>query len=732
MYEYDAFEDIQELEGLNAAQLEAVTSTEGFIRVIAGAGSGKTRALSHRFAYLVNEIGILPGNILCVTFTNKSANEMRQRIHRLTGDKDNGYINTFHGFCVSIMQEDSNAVQYPKSFLVLDNSDIDAMLGTIYEERGLTLRDMTFGQARDMIEIRKIFKEPQYYLDMITMSLDTLRNKYLVSEDPADIIFYGYLYQEKKCFGLDYNDLIKFSLYIFSQRPDIRLKWQSRLEYIMIDEFQDIDDLQYELMSVLCGYHKNLFIVGDPDQTIYTWRGANVKYLLDFENHHPGTKTVMMMENYRSTPQILDAANSLIDKNTVRIKKDLIPTLPGGSVPLVHHAKTPAEEAQWIAEKIEDLHTRKEIPYRDITVLYRAHHVTRSVEEEFLKKKIPYTLYSGVQFFGRMEIKDALCYLRMIAYKDDLSFARVVNRPRRNMGERRMAFLREMAQANQSTLYEALVRYLDNDIFKGTKARKFVELIERFSSESEGRPVSEVLSAILDESGYETSLRTEGSQERLDNLAELKQSVYIYESTCGEETTLEDYLRHAALFSNSDADAGTDDKVRLMTVHTAKGLEFPYVFLCGMNEGIFPSRKTRTLEGMEEERRLAFVAVTRAQKALYLSEAQGRNFDGSPRYPSRFILDIDPSLLNFVPDMDENLIREAKAGIRLSDRRMHSEKKENLLQKGSRVRHRIFGPGTITGLDKDKSAYIIRFDDMDTDRQITFRAKLELLSTPEI
>ena len=730
--DYDEFQDIQELEGLNAAQLQAVTSTEGFVRVIAGAGSGKTRALSRRFAFLVNEIGILPGNILCVTFTNKSANEMRQRIHMLTGDNDTGYINTFHGFCVSVLQEDSNSVQYPKSFLVLDNADIDAMLGTIYEERGLTLRDMTYGQARDMIEIRKIFKEPQYYLDMITMSLDTLRNKYLVSEDPADIIFYGYLYQEKKCFGLDYNDLIKFSLYIFSQRPDIRLKWQSRLEYIMIDEFQDIDDLQYELMSVLCGYHKNLFIVGDPDQTIYTWRGANVKYLLDFENHHPGTKTVMMMENYRSTPQILDAANSLIDKNTVRIKKDLIPTLPGGSVPLVHHAKTPAEEAQWIAEKIEDLHTRKEIPYRDITVLYRAHHVTRSVEEELFKKKIPYTLYSGVQFFGRMEIKDALCYLRMIAYKDDLSFARVVNRPRRNMGERRMAFLREMAQANQSTLYEALVRYLDNDIFKGTKARRFVELIERFSSESEGRPVSEVLSAILDESGYETSLRTEGSQERLDNLAELKQSVYIYESTCGEETTLEDYLRHAALFSNSDADAGTDDKVRLMTVHTAKGLEFPYVFLCGMNEGIFPSRKTRTLEGMEEERRLAFVAVTRAQKALYLSEAQGRNFDGSPRYPSRFILDIDPSLLNFVPDMDENLIREAKAGIRLSDRRMHSEKKENLLQKGSRVRHRIFGPGTIIGLDQDKSAYIIRFDDMDTDRQITFRAKLELLSTPEI
>ena len=299
------------LSGLNAAQRQAVTETEGFVRVIAGAGSGKTRALSHRFAFLVNELGILPGNILCVTFTNKSANEMRQRIHILTGDNDTGYINTFHGFCVSVLQEDSYAVQYPKSFLVLDNADIDAMLQIIYEERGLTLRDMTFSAARDMVEMQKLFKRPDYYLDMIAMPLDTLKEKYDQADTPADIIFYGYLYQEKKCFGLDYNDLIKFSLYIFQQHPDIRLKWQQRLEYIMIDEFQDIDQLQYELMEVLCGYHKNLFIVGDPDQTIYTWRGADVKYLLDFDKKFPGTKTILMMENYRSAPEILSAANSL-------------------------------------------------------------------------------------------------------------------------------------------------------------------------------------------------------------------------------------------------------------------------------------------------------------------------------------------------------------------------------------------------------------------------------------
>ena len=299
------------LQGLNPAQREAVTATEGFIRVVAGAGSGKTRALTHRFAYLVNELGILPGNILCVTFTNKSANEMRQRIHALTGDNDTGYINTFHGFCVSVLQEDSHAVQYPKSFLVLDNSDIDAMLQIIYEERGLTLRDMTFSAARDMIEIQKLFQRPNYYRDLIALSLDALKEKYDRAASPADIIFYGYLYQEKKCFGLDYNDLIKFSLYIFQEHPDIKLKWQQRLAYIMIDEFQDIDQLQYELMEVLCGYHKNLFIVGDPDQTIYTWRGANVKYLLEFDQKFPGARTIFLLDNYRSTPEILAAAFSL-------------------------------------------------------------------------------------------------------------------------------------------------------------------------------------------------------------------------------------------------------------------------------------------------------------------------------------------------------------------------------------------------------------------------------------
>ncbi|MBQ2140569.1 MAG: UvrD-helicase domain-containing protein, partial [Acidaminococcaceae bacterium] len=702
------------MQKLNTAQREAVGTTEGFVRVIAGAGSGKTRALSCRFAFLVNELGILPGNILCVTFTNKAANEMRQRIHNLTGDNDTGYVNTFHGFCVSVLQEDSFAVQYPKSFLVLDNADVDAMLQIIYEERGLTLRNMTFSMARDRIEILKLFKRPDYYRDMIALPLEALKEKYDNAVTVEDIIFYGYLYQEKKCFGLDYNDLIKFTLYIFKEREEIRLKWQQRLEYIMIDEFQDIDYLQYELMEVLCAWHKNLFVVGDPDQTIYTWRGADGSYLLDFDKKFPGTKTIMMMENYRSTPQILAAANSLIAKNTKRIPKELLPMLPDGGPVVCHFADRQDAEAKWISEEIKRLHEAG-MPYSEITLLYRAHYVTRAIEQVFLQEKIPYTIYSGVQFYDRMEIKDALCYLRMIVYKDDLSFRRIVNAPKRNMGKRRMEFLQDYAEQHSCTLYQALQATLEDPVFKGTKAGPFVALVERFAGGQAGRPVSEVLADILNESGYEKMLRTEGSQERLDNLAELKQSVYEYETTCGEECTLEHYLSHVALFTNTDS-LDSKGKVKLMTVHAAKGLEFPCVFLCGMNEGIFPSRKVRTLEAMEEERRLAFVAATRAENRLYLTRAESRNFDGSPQYPSRFILDIDRQLIQFTKEPREGLIKEAEDYIELSRKYLPDSESDIVFPVGQRICHAVFGAGTVTDVDRDRGAHVIQFDSMDTPR----------------
>jgi DNA helicase-2/ATP-dependent DNA helicase PcrA len=712
------------LSGLNEAQVEAVTTTEGYIRVIAGAGSGKTRALSHRFAYLVNDLGVMPGNILCVTFTNKAANEMRQRIHRLTGDNDTGYINTFHGFCVNILQEDSHAISYPKSFMVLDNSDIDDMLKIIYEERGLTLRDKTFGQARDMFEMRKCVHEPSYFLDMVKLPIDKLHEKYMRATEVNDILFYGYLYQERKTFAVDYNDLIILSLYIFQEHPEIALKWQKRLEYIMIDEFQDIDPLQYRLMEVLCGYHHNLFIVGDPDQTIYTWRGANVRYLLEFDKHFPKVRTIMMMQNYRSTPEILRVSNSLIRKNKLRMSKDLIPMLASG-VPVVCHLADDAEqESEWMVKNIETLHEMG-VDYKDITVLYRAHYITRTIEGVFLKEKIPYTIYSGVPFYGRMEIKDALCYLRMIVYKDDLSFRRICNVPKRNLGVRRMKFLEEYTRANGGTLYDALCHNLEDELFKGTQAKKFTALIEKFAASYENRTISEILTDLLSESGYEKMLRTEGSQERLDNLAELKQSVYEFETSAGEETTLDGYLKNIAMLSNMDT-AESQDRVKLMTVHTAKGLEFPYVFLTGMSEGIFPSKKVNTLEAMEEERRLAFVAMTRAEKGLYISKAAGRNFDGSPRYPSRFILDIDPELMSFTKKPKAALLDETQSYIRMVDSHLESqEDRDKLFTIGTRIRHKAFGRGTITDVNPDKHAYTIQFDEMPTERQISFRVKLE-------
>jgi DNA helicase-2/ATP-dependent DNA helicase PcrA len=711
------------LDNLNPEQHTAVMATEGCFRVIAGAGSGKTRALSHRFAYLVSEIGVLPGAILCATFTNKAAAEMKKRIRRLTGDSDTGYISTFHSFCVSVLQEDINAVQYPKSFMVLDNADIDAMLKIIYEERNLTLRDMTFGNARDMIELRKTMKDPEYYELMIAMTPEELYQKYQWAEAADDIIFWGYLYQEKKCFGLDYNDLIKYVLHIFELDDGIRLKWQRRLEYIMVDEFQDIDALQYKLMRVLADYHKNLFIVGDPDQTIYTWRGASVRYLMDFDKEFKNVKTLLMMRNYRSTPQIAAAANSLISNNKVRVKKDLIPTLPDGAPVIYHHARTAEAEARWIAYEIKALMDR-DVPLHDITILYRAHYLSRTLEEVFLKEELPYVIFSGVGFYSRMEIKDALCYLRLVTLRDDLSFLRVANVPKRNLGERRMRYLQDYAAKNSCTLYKALELTVDDEIFKNTKAKRLLALVERFSALSEELPVSEVLNKLLDESGYEALLRTEGSQERLDNLAELKQSVHEFEVTCGEESTPASYLSHVALMTNSDAESDRN-AVKMMTVHTSKGLEFPYVFLCGLMEGVFPSKKVLSQEGMEEERRLCFVAFTRAEKALYLTDAEGRNLDGSYRYPSRFIFNVDRELVKYTNELDPRLVSDTRNAIESNEKMLELQSQGPSFGPGDRVVHSIMGPGQIVDIDADKSAYVVKFDAIPTPRRISMKAKLE-------
>jgi DNA helicase-2/ATP-dependent DNA helicase PcrA len=423
-----------------------------------------------------------------------------------------------------------------------------------------------------------------------------------------------------------------------------------------------------------------------------------------------------MMCNYRSTPQIISAANSLIEHNRNRIKKRLLPSHLPGPKPIYHHAMTAEDEAGWIAQRVKGL-LAGGVRARDIALLYRANYITRTLEEVFIKKEVPYLIYSGVQFFERMEVKDALSYLRLVLYRDDLSFMRVANVPKRNLGMRRMTYLREYAAEHDCSLYTALTASLDDELFKNTKAKKLVDLVERFGARApSAKSASELLGELLDESGYEAMLRTEGSQTRLDNLAELKQSVYDYETSCGEESTPQDYLAHVALFTNLDA-VSEREAVKLMTVHTAKGLEFEHVFICSLNEGVFPSRKVSTLEGMEEERRLAFVAMTRAKEGLSLSDAQGRNLDGSYRYPSRFIFNIDKDLLEYTGELDEALIYDAAQYIQGAQSRLEAASAPPPFAVGQRVVHPVLGGGQVTGFDSEKSAYVIKFDDLPTPRK---------------
>ena len=391
--------------------------------------------------------------------------------------------------------------------------------------------------------------------------------------------------------------------------------------------------------------------------------------------------------------------------------------------PIYFHAKSAEEEAEYIAKKIQELTEEKDFEASDIAILYRAHYISRTIEEVFQRKKLPYTLNSGVPFFDRAEIKDALSYLRMIAYKDDLSFLRTVNQPKRNVGERRIKALKEYVEQNGGSLYEALKLLVNDALFANTTAQKYIDLIESYSVTYSGRQISEVFSHLMNDSGYELALRTEGSQERLDNLAELKQSIYEYESSCGEECTLENYLAHAALYTNADITAHKN-AVRLMTIHTAKGLEFPVVFIVGLNENMFPSQKVDSLKAMEEERRLAFVAVTRAQKLLFLTEAEGFSKHAGGRYPSRFIFDIDKPFLNYEVELPQQLLAKTKMYIQESDSKLTRKEALSDLKEGDSVEHKILGRGTIVAIDRNEATYTVQFEKTTTPRKMSFKAPL--------
>lgn len=710
------------LDALNPQQREAVTNTEGFVRVVAGAGSGKTRTLTARYMYLVDVLGISTANILCVTFTNKAAAEMKKRIRQTLPDRDLGRITTFHGFCVSLLKEDCHVIQYPTTFLVLDEEDKAAILRTVFEDLGITSRDLTIQEAIDHIGWRKGGRG--YVKTLIDMDLDRLESLQQTASTLKDKVMYRYFYEQRKCYGLDFDDLVYFALHILEQDKPTREKWQKRLEYIMVDEFQDIDKDQYALADILSAYHKNLFVVGDPDQTIYTWRGADVKFILEFPSRHPDTKTVYLNTNYRSVPQILAASNALIDKNRDRLKKTLTAVRPDARKPLYYHAKTSALEADWITAQIRAMAEGGK-SYSDAAVLYRAHYVSRGLEESLIRNKIPYVLYSGVEFYKRKEIKDVLCYLRMIYAGDDVSFLRTVNEPRRGVGRTRLAALKAYAASHGCSLYGALLANLESDLIRRSKAMDYVRLIEKYRAIYQDMDLTDLLSKILSESGYEQMLRASGEEDRLDNLAELKQAVYDFQRKAGEEVTLGNYLDHAALFTNMDqTEHGA--AVKLMTVHAAKGLEFPYVFLCGLSEGIFPGKRAVTRERLEEERRLCYVAMTRAKDKLFLSDAAGNNYDGSHRYPSRFLFNAEKENVEYVVPLDQALVEEATRYIGLTEEvdRPQNQPAEVV---GKRICHMVFGEGTVIGVPRDREGIIVQFDSVPTPRTFGPDAKLVFL-----
>ena len=709
------------LSQLNPAQREAATTTEGYIRVVAGAGSGKTKTLTARYLYLVDVLGISTANILCVTFTNKAAAEMKKRIRQQLPDRDLARITTFHGFCVSLLKEDCHVVGYPKTFLIMDEEDKKAILSTVFEDLGITGRDITVQEAVDHIGWRKGGRG--YVKTLIDPDLNHLLELVQSASTLKDKILYRYFYEQRKCFALDFDDLVYFALYILNHSKEAREKWQQRLEYVMVDEFQDIDKDQYSLADILSGYHKNLFVVGDPDQTIYSWRGADVKFILEFPSRHPGAKTIYLNENYRSAPQILAASNALIEKNRERLPKRLTAVREGTRKPLYFHAKTGALEADWVTANMRALHEGEEaVSYSDMAVLYRAHYVSRALEESLFKNKIPYVLYSGVEFYKRKEIKDVLSYLRMVYNPDDISFLRTVNEPRRGVGRTRIAVLKAYAAQHGGTLYDALLANLETDSFRRSRARDYARLIEKYRAIFETMDLTDLLAGILQDSGYESALRLSGEEERLDNLAELKQAIFDFTRKAGEDVTLGNYLDHAALFTNMD----TREKaqaVKLMTIHSAKGLEFPVVFVCGLSEGIFPGKRANTREKLEEERRLCYVAFTRAKDRLFLSDAAGQSYDGSFRYPSRFLFNAEKENVDYAVPLDPGLEEKTLEQVRQTeDLGAQKEVPSDLV--GKRVSHPVFGPGSVIGVPRDGRGVIVQFDSMVTPRTFSDSTKV--------
>lgn len=715
--------DMNIFDKLNEKQCEAVKTTEGYVRVIAGAGSGKTKLLVSRYAYLVQEYGIDSANILCVTFTNKAAGEMKKRIRALIGPEyDTSLICTYHGFCARLLRENPEKLFFTKGFQIIDTSQQKAILEDIYQKHELKLDYASFESILKKINFVKSTTDyvPRFCSPKPCQILGEIKNQdYQIIEE--------FMQRQKAIYSLDFSDLMSMALYLLETDAEIREKWQDRLNYIQVDEFQDSSKRELKLVDILSGKYNNLMIVGDPDQNIYEWRGSDVKLLVDFDKTHTPTTTIFLNQNYRSTPQILRCANHLIEKNEIRLKKDLFTKSENGAAVIHYHSKNDNDENNAIIENIQKLKKAKGYSYSDFAVLYRSGFLSRVIEKKFVENNVPYEIFGGVKFYQRMEILDIVAYLRLIAFDDDVSFKRVINTPRRKFGRTKIAhleYLKENAVSlfdigeGKRSLFETLKNSLSDSVFKTSGASEFVGFIDRMRDLTSSARISEIVNCVVAESGYEQYIRELGDEERLENLSEFKRIANEFERSFGEDLTLSEFLQQIALQSGEDEEKPRD-AVKMMTIHSAKGLEFPVVFVVGFTEGIFPSSKTieeRKKLGLEEERRLCYVAITRAKEYLFIMDSEGTSEKGIKKLPSRFLQEIDEGNYTRIGKISEELMREAYGYIK---RTAPPPEPKQGFDIGSDVEHHAFGHGKIVGVDEKRGSLIIKFDKLPQTRNIS-------------
>lgn len=650
---------------LNPEQKEAVLQTEGPVLILAGAGSGKTRVLTHRIAYLIDEKGVNPWNIMAITFTNKAAGEMRERVDKIVGfGSESIWVSTFHSSCVRILRRYIDRLGYENNFTIYDTDDQKSLMKEVCKKLNIDT---------------KIYKE-RAILGAISSAKDNLVGPEEYEKSVMDdygrkkiaMAYTEYQKELKKNNALDFDDLIVKTVELFQSCPDVLDSYQERFKYIMVDEYQDTNTAQFKFVSLLAGKYQNLCVVGDDDQSIYKFRGANIGNILGFEKIFPRARVIKLEQNYRSTKTILEAANQVIHTNIGRKAKTLWTDNEIGEPVHYRQFMNGYEEAEYIAGDISKRVREGECEYKDCAILYRTNAQSRMFEEKFLMANIPYRLVGGVNFYARKEIKDLLAYLKTVDNaRDDLAVRRIINVPKRGIGAASLSKVQDFADQNGIGFYDALQR-ADEITTLGravSKITPFVTFIQSLRSKLDYISPSELLKDIIDETGYVTELqaeKTEEAESRIENIDELITKVVSYEEECeanNEEISLSGFLEEVALIADIDTVDGDDNRVLLMTLHSAKGLEFPYVYLAGMEDGVFPSYMTIVSDDpteIEEERRLCYVGITRAMKDLTLTCAQQRMIRGETQYnkPSRFIREIPKELVDLGKNFKERKVKE--------------------------------------------------------------------------